>query len=60
MSLSDLIFDILSHTTPVPSSKAQSETDAKTVERCKVRIQQILKTFPLYPEIELQTELLHV
>ena len=58
--IASFIFDILSHTTGSPNSKAQSETAKETIDKAKTGIQQLLKQFPLYPEIELQTELLHV
>lgn len=54
--IADIIFKLLSHTKPGiaangQESRAQGVTDAHIVENCKGRVAELLKQFPLYPEL---------
>jgi len=54
--IGDVIFDLLTHTKPLLASdntpsKAKGETDPSVIERCKKRVSELLKPFPLYPDI---------
>ncbi len=58
--IADITVKILKHTQPLPTktgepSKAKGETDQKVLSEAKNRIQTLLKRFPLYPEIEINT-----
>lgn len=58
--IADIVFDVLSHTKPNTieksgqPSKANATTDAGVMDRAKGRVRDILKRFPLYPEIEVE------
>ena len=55
--LADIIFDLLSHSKPMFSSKtggaskAQVQVDAQAILRAKSRVPALLSQFPLYPEL---------
>jgi glycine hydroxymethyltransferase len=57
--IADIIVSVLAHTQPAivqktgQPSKANSETQPEILNAAKNRVAQILKGFPLYPEIEL-------
>ena len=46
-----IIDTILRNTKPVPSSRSEYKTDASVAEKSKGKIQELLSSFPLYPEI---------
>jgi glycine hydroxymethyltransferase len=52
-TIADCIWDILSHTTSAPNSRAQYTTDSEVVTNNQRRIQELLEHYPLYPEIVL-------
>lgn len=60
--IADIIFEVLSHTKPILSektgklSKAHCETDINVLERSKTRAHTLLQRYPLYPEIEIETD----
>lgn len=57
--IADIIVDVLSHTTPAivektgQPSKANCKVDPAVLQRSQGRILDLLKRYPLYPEIEL-------
>lgn len=57
--IADIIILILSHTVPTIAaktgqpSKANAQTDAAILEECRKRVDQLLGSYPLYPEIEI-------
>lgn len=57
--IADIIILILSHTVPTIAaktgqpSKANAQTDAVILEECRKRVDQLLGSYPLYPEIEI-------
>lgn len=51
--IADLFVDLLENTKPVGDSKAKYVTDEKTLETTKGRVKEIIRDFPLYPEIML-------
>lgn len=60
--IADITVDILSHTTPTivektgQPSKAACKVDPKVLQRSQERILDLLRNFPLYPEIDLNHE----
>ncbi|MGA8164147.1 MAG: glycine hydroxymethyltransferase [Waddliaceae bacterium] len=57
-AIADMIVDVLAHTEPAiaektgKSSKANSSTELKTLERVRGLLADLLQQYPLYPEIE--------
>lgn len=57
--IADIILHVLSHTKPAivektgQPSKANCITDTSTIQQVKERVKELLRHFPLYPEIEL-------
>jgi glycine hydroxymethyltransferase len=58
--IADIIFDILSHTTPAINpkngslSKALSSIDPKVLKNSQERVDSLLAKYPLYPELEIE------
>ncbi len=58
--IADIIADVLSNTKPAigkngQPSKAQAVIDPKVLERSRSRISSLLRQFPLYPELEIES-----
>jgi glycine hydroxymethyltransferase len=56
--IAEIIVDVLSHTKSAPSktgqpSKALWEVDPDMLQRCQIRVANVLQRFPLYPELEI-------
>lgn len=59
--IANIIVDVLSHTKPAIAktgglSKAAYEIDPKILENAQSRVRNLLKQYPLYPELEIETE----
>lgn len=49
--IAQILFDLLDNTKPSEGSRAKFIIDEKKMQNCQNRVQEILKHFPLYPEI---------